>query len=132
MRSYYKISYTRSMCFDNLKQAIRFIPPIFVISSFNFRKCSLSISSERHSGMCECSFHFRLWSINFEYISRLISCFVTHFRHTAIQIRRSQLLARARDGKNNKIRSTRKQVIFLRVSHETARLAANRYRTIAI
>ena len=44
-----------------------------------------------HSGMCECSFQFRLWSINFETLSfNFVLCHP--FSSTAIQIRRSQYL----------------------------------------
>ena len=45
-----------------------------------------------HSGMCECSFQFHLWSISFETLSfNFVHCHP--FSSIAIQIRRSQELS---------------------------------------
>ena len=76
----------------------RFSRPFSSSSSFNFRKMCLQFRPG-HSGMCECSFQFRLWSIKFETLSfNFVLCHP--FSSTAIQIRRSQY-SWAQDSKNN-------------------------------
>ena len=50
------------------------------------------------SGMCECSFQFRLWSINLKHC-RSIPCFVTHFRQ--LQFKFVGHSSWARDSNNN-------------------------------